>query len=239
MMKPILLWTILLASASANSDETIEKYSGTAKNKKGEIVYIENHTTSFNDKGRVLKAETDYVDKNGTLLGHISSDFTSKLTAPAHAYTDARTKEQHGIRYDGDKIILFLKEKNGKEETKTFTNEIAEGGIIVGCQGLHYYLRENFDDVVSKKSIPVKMLIPGKLDYYSFNMKYIGEKDGLVEFNIAIDSFFLKLFAPSLTIKYDKATRHLVHYEGLSNILDADGEIQNVEITYDYSTKKS
>jgi hypothetical protein len=233
-----LLSTGLLLGQTLAASTSVEKYQGVAK-KDGKVSYIEKHTTTFGENGKVLKAETDYVAENGEMLGQISSDFTTNLTAPAHTFTDARSGEKHGIRYEDDKIVLFLQEKGEKEQTKKLSEDIAKGGIIVGCQGLHYYLRENFDSFLAKKEIPVKMLIPGKLDYYSFLMKYVGEKDGLVEINVEIDSFFLRMFAPSLTIKYDKKTKHLMSYEGLSNILDSGGDIQNVQIKYSYNTEKS
>jgi hypothetical protein len=66
-------------------------------------------------------------------------------------------------------------------------------------------------------------------------MKYLGEEAGqYVSLKVDIQNPFLRLFAPSLKIQYDPKTRHLLKYEGLSNIPNDNGKIQNVTITYDY-----
>lgn len=218
----------------ASKNQVVRVYEGIAKNTDGKVTYVEKHKTTFDASGNVLSAKTDYVKEDGTLLGRIDSDFTSNLTAPTHTFYDNRNGEEHGIRYEGDQIILFLKEKGKKEETKKIDKSIAGDGIIVGCQGLHYYLRQNFEKVMKKKVLPIKMLIPGKLDYYSFEMKLDKEKGDLVTFDIEIESFFLKFFAPSLQITYDKKSRNLLTYAGVSNILDDKGDVQNVRITYNY-----
>jgi len=74
------------------------------------------------------------------------------------------------------------------------------------------------------------------LDYYDFKMKKVKEskEEGIVEFEIAVQNWFLKLFAPKLFVKYDKIKKHIVWYKGISNIKDDLGKNQIVTITYKY-----
>ncbi|MCK7574735.1 MAG: hypothetical protein MZV65_01690 [Chromatiales bacterium] len=46
----------------------------------------------------------------------------------------------------------------------------------------------------------------------------------------------LRLFAPKLEVRYDRDTRRLLSYRGASNLLSADQGVQNVTITYRYSS---
>ena len=59
-----------------------------------------------------------------------------------------------------------------------------------------------------------------------------------VAFNIEADSWFLRLFAPNLEVRYDRQTGRLLSYQGASNLLDADRSVQKVTITYRYADSK-
>ena len=80
----------------------------------------------------------------------------------------------------------------------------------------------------------IKLLIPGKLDYFSFRLRHMKETEKHITLKADIDSIWLRLFAPSMTMIYEKATGHMVKYEGISNLLDDEGEVQNVIIDYVY-----
>ncbi len=235
-MKIIVFIFLLTSSVHAS---TIEKYTGTATNKSGQVVYKENHTVTFDDQKNVQKASTRYISEGGKLLGTLETDFSKSLSAPTHIFTDARNGLTHGIRYKDKQIIMFLKKKDEPEKTKTVSPSIAgKNEIIIGGQGFHYYLVKNFDQVVSKKTQKIKMLIPGKLDYYTFILEYKSQDNDQTNFKVKIKSVFLRMFAPSLKLRYDQKTKHLVRYAGLSNIQEDNGGIQNVVIKYTYPAKK-
>ena len=190
-----------------------EKYYGEARLHNGTLVYTEHHTARFDENGRIRNAETIYKDPGGTIIGKLQSDFTESITAPTYDYVDYRTNDSHGIRLEEEHFILFYREhKRGEEKTMKLKKGFAENALIVGCQGLHYYLRENLDAVRQKDTIGIKFLIPGDLDYYSFRMKYVGEDEEVVELKIYIDNLLLRLFAPSLLLKYDKNEGRLLNY---------------------------
>jgi hypothetical protein len=230
-MKTILLF-LLVSSSFANITQT---YKGTARKKDGTIAYKESHKVTFDDKRNVLKSFSEYKKPDGTMLGTITSDYTKKLTSPEHTFKNFRDGSSHGVRLNGDNYILFMKEKNKPEETKTFSGKkFDKNALVVGSQGLHYYLVKNLNEVKKKDELALKFLIPGKLDYYSFYLTTEKESETTIDFKIRIDNFFLNLFAPSLEMKYDKKNGNLLTYSGLSNIPDEDGEMQNVSIIYDY-----
>jgi hypothetical protein len=232
-----LLGTALsLAMFSASEARPlVETYTGVAKNKKGEVVYRERHVAEFDEEGRILRAKTDYLDVSGEVIGVMESDFTAALTAPDYSYRDLRDGSEHGIRVDAGEFVLFKKNPDGSEETRRIeSGDFDEGTLLVGCQGLHYYLIDHLEEVENRKKIPIMFLIPGKLDAYAFTMYHRGEKDGVVDLEIKISNFLLRLFAPKLDIRYREADRRLLRYFGLSNIATDDGKLQTVSIEYQY-----
>jgi len=78
-------------------------------------------------------------------------------------------------------------------------------------------------------------LIPGKLDFYDFDMTpHEAEDGGTANFKIEINNWFLRIFAPHLLVKYDRLSKRIVWYQGLSNLRTDEGDNQNVTIDYFY-----
>ena len=105
---------------------------------------------------------------------------------------------------------------------------------MVGGQGLHYYLVSNFEDVLKKETLKLKFAIPGRLDVYDFYLKVRSKSPEKVVFEVEIDNWFLKLFAPKLKMVYDPIKKRLISYSGLSNIRTPGKEMMNVDIDYSY-----
>jgi hypothetical protein len=214
----------------------VENYTGVAKDKKGNFSYEERHHASF-DGQKIQTAKTEYVDADGKTIGELSSDFRKQVSTPEYQFKDLRHNLSHGIVLDGDKYILWKQDKGGPREEKVFLkSDFKKDVLVFGCQGLHYYLIDNLSALKERKDgISIKYMMPGKLDYYSFTLKLKSEDADYVYLKLTINSIFLKLFAPSLDLKYRKSDNRLVDYSGLSNITDAKDKVFNVDISYKYN----
>jgi len=232
----MVLWHFVFSAALVFAAKT-ETYFGEAT-QKGQLVYREYHTVETDDQGKVLRAKTEYKRPDGQLMAVLASDFTKSLTSPEHSFEDKRFNHKHGIRLNGDEVILYAQNDDKKEETKVLNKRQSGDRVMFGCQGLHYYLRENFDKVTQRKTTPIVFLIPGSLDSYNFELHAKGTSGDLTNYEIEIDNFFLKLFEPSLDIQYDTKTKRLIRYKGLSNLRNDKRKNQSVEITYTYPTDR-
>lgn len=218
--------------------KTVETFSGTAYNKKNKVAYVENHSLTLSSNKKLLSVKTDYSNEKGEAIGFLKTDFSNSVSAPAYEFRDFRSKTGHGIRYDGDSLILVKYKKNGQEKTKILDKKKASKYLVIGGQGFHYYLTKNFDKLSSFKNVPVMFLTPGRLSYYRFKLNYLGlDKENLINLEIKVSNLFLRVFAPRLLIKYNPVTRRLVSYEGLSNIKNENGKNQSVKIIYGYKNK--
>jgi hypothetical protein len=219
---------------SSKSLARIDEITGTAT-VDGKIVYIEKHKVEYADDGKLLRAETSYESSDGKPIAHLKSDFTTSLTVPDHIIEDYRSGDVEGLRHVNGKITLFDKEKDMPEKTRTLDDKDSEDRILVGCQGLNYYVLGHLDSAEPIKSLPLRFLIPGKLDYYDFDMKEVDQPDkNIAEFEVFIKNWFLRIFAPKLEVKYDRKTKRLIWYKGLSNIKNDKGKNQSVTIVYKY-----
>jgi hypothetical protein len=145
---------------------------------------------------------------------------------------DLRTERRYGVRWENGQAYMWDKKADKKEEREEIDKDFADGKLIIGGQGLHYHMRSRLKEY-AKKEVPIAILIPGKLDWYSFLVVPAGEEKGLIKFVMKTQSALLRLFAPKLEVWYSPDGK-LMRYRGLSNISDDKGNNQNVEITYSY-----
>jgi hypothetical protein len=225
----ILIWLFLLSSLMTNAETQV--YEGEAR-QKGKIVYREKHLVDF-EQGKVLKAVTEYTSPDGKLLARLSNTFSKDLNAPTYLMEDFLHKSRHGVRYQGQDLIMF-NEEDGKETTTVLDKEDSKGKLIVGGQGLHYYTVAKMEEIISAKKLDLLFLIPGRLDAYNFYLKVKKSSSETVEFDIEIDNWFLRMFAPKLELVYDRKKGRLLLYKGLSNLTDENKKMMNVEISYKY-----
>jgi len=234
----ILIFAIFcgLTTNSPAYAQSTETFRAEAR-KDGELVYREKHVAKFDEKGAVETAVTEYFDPEGKLIATLHSNFEKSVTAPDHEFHDLRFETRHGMRSQAGKLILFDQDRGKKEESKTIAPTRGKNQLVVGCQGLGYYFRDNLDSVKQRKKVPVQLLVPGKLDSYNFELVYLKENDsGIVDLKLVINNWFLKVFAPQLDIKYDRVNKRFLSYKGLSNLLDNNRKEQVVDITYQYDT---
>jgi hypothetical protein len=232
-----LLWQVpAMADVDAPAAYALTErtYTGVAQRSDGTVAYKEHHRARFDANGRIIEASTDYVGSDGEVIARLNSDFTASLTAPSHTYEFLRSGAANGIRVTDEGFLLF-NQKPGEAEEQRMASGFSDDALVVGCQGLHYYLRENLPTLVERGKIPIKFLIPGKLKVYDFEMLYAGTNAaGHVNIDIVIKNRLLRLVAPSLNVVYDSNSRDLLSYQGLSNIKDEQGKPQTVTIEYDY-----
>jgi len=158
----LLMLLVFTTNTSSWANKT-ELYEGTAT-RDGHLVYKEYHTVKFDKSGKVLSAETEYKDPDGNLLVKLHSDFTLRLSSPDHIQTNLNFNESYGVKTINNEITLFTKKEGQAEKTKKVNVDDHEE-IVVGCQGLHYYLIEHLKELKNKNELPVTFLVPGSLGF--------------------------------------------------------------------------
>jgi hypothetical protein len=221
--------------AAHASQSVTEVFRSTAVGKNSQVIYRELHRAEFGPGRRILSAKTEYLRDNGEKIAEMKSGFALSVTSPEYEYKDLRDGSVHGLRREDGDYLLYRQDKGKPRQDKRIKKSYFKDGVlVVGCQGLHYYLIGNLETIRQKRHIPIKYLIPGKLDYYSFHLHFDREDDQYVHLRVNIDNLVLRMFTSDLKMTYDKKTNRLVRYSGLSNIPDDKGDMQNVTIDYRY-----
>lgn len=234
-MTPLIFTLNLLLAlpAYANEMANVEVISAIARKPDGGLAYTEKHQIRLGSDGTPTQARTDYFGPDKTLRAILETDFKNGLAASDYTFIDKRDGSSHGVESKKDGFVVWKKSKDGKREEELIKKEDFHAkDLVVAGQGLFFYLRNNLQTFKKGDSIPVKLLFPGKLDYFSFDLKVDEEESRFISFKMKAHNFILSLFIPSLRFKFNKVTKEIVEYAGPSNLVDDRGGMQRVEISY-------
>ncbi|MCB0391553.1 MAG: hypothetical protein KDD58_09685 [Bdellovibrionales bacterium] len=235
-MKLIVFSILLLFFISVDASEKNEFSKGVAKDKSGNIVYIEKHTSKFVE-GNLVSLNTEYFDPSGSKIGYINTNYNQSFV-PDYEFFDSRNHRKVILRNRKDLIYSQIQSgKNSNTKNKTFEQK----DNMVAGQGLHAFLIKNLHNFLNNKGYEteVKFLIPLNKDYYNFSIRYLSESTTTITLRLESSHWFLKLLAPQIDVTYDKSTQRLVKYKGPSNLLDSKGQKINVTIKYEYEDQQS
>lgn len=210
------------------------KFSGMAKDKEGKEVYFEQHQVV--EQGDVLVSiDTRYLrpDKK-TEFAYLKSSFAKHPYVPELEFYDERFNVKAWSTVEGNKVTLHKEYmKRGKKRVDTKSFEIEDRMML--SQGYHNYIVKNLDSFKVGEEFPIKFLAAKKLDYYDFRLKYhgpISEGADIVKLELIIDNWLIKMFAPSIVVTYNKKTKRLLSFSGLTNIPSDGDDNQNLSMTY-------
>lgn len=224
---------------SGFSKEVIEYSTGVAKNKNGQVVYVERHESKF-VSGRLKTLTTKYSkSQSGDIFGGIESDFSKSDTVPEYLFKDEQHNRSAGVTWlESPNQVEVFAEKKGNKKVKQFDIQPS----MVAGQGLYNYLRIYSKELVDepRRVREIQFLVPFKKAVYSFQVrtKAYNPKTGVAVFRIEADSWLFRLMAPHIDATYDINKKRLLVYEGPSNLLDPKGKSMGVIINYSYSGQK-
>lgn len=231
----LLLADAALPAWAATSTRQEEVFHGIARDDRGEIAYTEEHRMIY-ENGRPQRNETRYRDAKGDEIAVLKSNFTTHPYVPSYSFEDRRFGRQDGTFVDGNWVKIYGR---ADQNAPVQQDQIRLENDMVTGQGLHVYLRDHLDELAEGDAIrQVRFLVPLEGRDFVFRIRRLNAPGapGVAAFNIEADSWLLRLFAPTLEVRYDRATRRLLSYRGASNLLGADRNVQNVTITYRYSS---
>ena len=224
-----ILTFFLCVAFSTNAVSNESRYIGIAKDETGAILYKERHTL-YKENGILKSSETAYFLPDGSKkIATLKSDYSKSLALPTYQFIDLVRGYKEGIKFEDGAYFAYYQKKGAPEEK----SPIEKGDMVFGGQGWHYYLTENFE-TLEKDKVELKLVLPGLLKKYDFVITKTKESKARLTSDFKIDNWLISLFAPKMRLTYDRQTRNLVQYQGISNILDKDGEKQEVVIRYEY-----
>lgn len=231
--KRVLLALLFFAGLILSNLGTLahgETFVGRALNSEGKLEYLEYHTVTHLN-GKVSASQTTYYDVNNSKIGELISEYSFGPQFGSYDFKDIRAQYQDGAKVASDKIFLFRKLSPENEFEEKYLPK--EADQIVG-QGFHQFIVHNLEKIAQGEVFQIRLVLPSRLDQYEFRISKREINGDALCIRLEIDNWLLRLFAPHVDVEYDLRTRHLLRYEGISNLEDTSGKHKKVYITYSY-----
>lgn len=229
---PALFFLITMNLSWFGAEAHGETFVGKAVNVKGVLEYVEYHTVKYQN-GKVSESQTIYYDANKDKIGELISDYSFGPQFGSYDFRDIRAQYQDGAKVEQDRIGLFRKKKPKYDIEEKYIAK--EKDQIVG-QGFHQFIVQDLEKIAQGEVFHIRLVLPSRLDQYEFRIRKRKIKGDTLYIRLEIDNWILRLFAPHIDVEYDLRTRHLLRYEGVSNLEDNSGKHKKVIITYSYKS---
>ena len=215
------------APAPARAEERVERFTGTARGAEGEVLYVEEHAVRRAGE-RLLDATTTYRDDFGRIIAVLRTDFARDPFAPSYAFEDLRTGAVEAVAASPGGIELRAGRRSRVLPLGEATHPLVTG------QGLDRLVREKLEALAAGETLFLRYAIPSRLAAYDMRVRGVRRSGETVRVRVEFTEWILRMLAPSLEVEYDRATRRLLRYRGISNLEDERGQSFSVEITYAY-----
>jgi hypothetical protein len=172
-----------------------------------ELRYREYHHCSID--GRMCRVL--YKDKEGEVFARKQVDYSESLRSPSLLIEDLR--EGQTLRIDGDFDAELVVDAGFDNYVRQRWAELAQGQTV------------RFPFLVVGRDSPIKMKAS----------RTEGEvcETGSLCLTVTLDAWLLSMLVTPIELVYDNE-RRLTQYRGISNIRDAEGRSQTVQIEYRY-----
>jgi len=200
----------------------------------GALLYEERHVER-RDGDEVVGAEVKYLDSRGHIFAVKQVDFSANPLAPEFRLHNRRTGHLEALRRLAEGTVEVRFQAAGTSQA-TKADLLAPLGSLADA-GFDRFIEANWDELLKGDPMACRFLVPSRLEFMNFRVRHqdAGDDFGIVYFALELDSALLRLVVPSITVAYDRATRRLLRYEGMSNIRDAAGDNYDVRIEFNYS----
>lgn len=216
---PLLLGALLVTPARAQLrfEEGIARDPDNRK-----LLYTEQHWVRFN--GLVpLERLVLYRCKDGTAFARKKVNYQPSAQAPAFEFVDVRKGYVEGFRYKQNQATLWYRPPGLAAEKNAF---LAVQNLVVDA-GFNEFIKLNWLKLRAGKALPLRFAVPTRLQAYKFNLRQTGENQfagvPAVTYQLKL-SGLLSLLAAPIEVTYDKASRRLLRFQGLSNLRNDAGD---------------
>ena len=209
----------------------------------GVLLYEARHMETLAD-GKVVADRVRYLDPNGRTIAEKHVDFRGHPFTPEFRLDDERTGHMEALlREDGGEIEVRFRERADQELRQIRLDAPTDA---VADAGFDRLIESNWEKLSAGERLTRRFLIPSRLEFMDFRIGRAadpvdgdGDSDGdpdTVRFALESDSALLRLFAPTISVLYDRESRRMLRYEGPSNLRDESGENHVVRIEFEYPT---
>ena len=196
-------------------------------------LYTETHCVSDN----ALTHDVLYTDMEHKLIAHKVLNYASGLVTPSFVQHNFYSQEVIAVELRQDQLMMAVKTADNPEPQE-FLFPVTEASLpIVIDAGFDNFVTQNWNAIVGGQSKQFQFPFAAReslvdLRISAARCSYDNEADQC--FILRLDNWLIGRLVASIELGYDSNLRRLTRFRGLSNIGDAKGGGQSVDIRYRY-----
>jgi hypothetical protein len=196
-------------------------------------LYTETHCVSDN----ALTHNVLYRDMEQELIAHKVLDYSSGPLTPSFVQHNFYSQEVIAVELRQDQLIMTVKAA-GNPEPQEFLFPVSQASMpIVIDAGFDNFVTQNWNALVGGQSKQFQFPFAARESLVDLRVKaarcsYSNETDQC--FILRLDNWLIGRLVSSIELGYDPVLKRLTRFRGLSNIGDAKGAGQSVDIRYRY-----
>ncbi|MBS0571013.1 MAG: hypothetical protein JSS28_10415 [Proteobacteria bacterium] len=184
--------------------------------------------------------ETHYLTGDARLVVYACPDgrpFARKTIAvganpqaPDFSMLDARWGYREGVRGDDGAREVFVQRTPDQAEKSAPLDLPADGVVDAGFDA---YVHRHWDALARGDALRFAFLVPSKRTFYAFDLRRVDAESSARELTLrlALGAWYAFL-TPHIDVTYDRHTRRLLRFAGLSNIRDA--KLKNLDVRIEF-----
>ena len=232
-MKILLILSTMLYITENPSVISVKStpYNGIAKNISTlNMLYEEVHNEIFTaDKHN--KTETMFLDENKKIIASRTLDFSDSKISPKYSLEDYRTGGYEAVTVQNGAFLIQYKENSNSETISKLLN-VPDPAVVDG--GFNYFVKAKWNQLMSGETVNFNYISTARQEYYRFQITIENStiSSNTVNMKMEPTNYFLRALLDPIYITYNKNTRRIVQYSGISNIKDNEGKAQMAVLTY-------
>lgn len=226
MRSPCLLLLLLISAANAAATEPVRSARGDAYGPNGRLLFRETHYWYHDDAGEA-RGFTLYACPDGRAFARRTSDYGTHPDTPDFALEIPQSAYREGVRDENPQRIVYV-QRNPTRPEQDAPLPTAEHAVI--DDGFNAYVGAHWDALLAGQYVPISYLVPSRHRYYRFRIVKVDDaKPDELRLRLQFDFWFGR-FLPHVYVTFDRDSRTLIRYEGISNIRDAAGDNVHVRV---------
>jgi hypothetical protein len=196
-------------------------------------LYTETHCVSDN----ALTHDVLYRNMEQELVAHKVLNYSSGPLTPSFVQHNFYSQEVIAVELRQDQLIMTVKAAGNSEPQDVLLPTSQASMPIVIDAGFDNFVTQNWNDIVGGQSRQFQFPFAAReslvdLRVSAARCSYDNEADQC--FILRLDNWLIGRLVSSIELGYDPVLKRLTRFRGLSNIGDAKGAGQSVDIRYRY-----
>ena len=237
MIRPVALFLALVFAYTPIALMAEPWITGYAYSKESDqLLYHEVHYRSSLESS--VSNRVDYIAPDQEVIVAKTLDFSESLLAPAIEQRDYRNATAIFTRYTSTGFEVGYK----NNDTALRVNSLNRSESLVVDAGFDSFVRQHWDTLIEGDTVRAQFLVPARLDTVNIGIRATQQTHCRTQSDQALclivrPAGLLRLlgwFVDPLYLAYERDSKRLLQYSGISNLLDDNGAPQDVIIRYEY-----